>query len=287
MIDETARKIRDMQTHSSSAVAVAAAEALRELIDREYSSVDQFLRDTEYNSSRLRQANPSHASLQNTQHSLVRRVRDAEPSDLDEARSALSTAIDVAIEEVNQAATGAASNALSLLNDGDVLLTHDFSSTVLSAIEQGHEAGMSFDIYVTEARPRFLGRRMARQVSAIPGMDVTLIIDSAAGHFLQSCDRVLIGMSCIVGEQLYNRVGTFMLCAAAKERGVPVTVVGAQTKITGTGFTFENDFRSSVEVMREPTEAFAIDNPSYDATPLTMVDQIVTDEGITEPTESG
>ena len=66
MIDETAEEIADMQTHSSSVVAVKAARALRELTDREFPSVDEYLRSLERNSNALRRANPSHASLHNT-----------------------------------------------------------------------------------------------------------------------------------------------------------------------------------------------------------------------------
>lgn len=283
MIDETAREIRDMRTHSSSAVAIAAAEALRELPERGHPSIDEFMRDLEYNSTRLRQANPSHASLQNTQRAILNRVRDDDPEDLAAAGDALAGAIDAVIDRVNSAKVDAAANALELLSDGDVVLTHDFSSTVLSTARQASDVGMALDVFVTEARPQFLGRRMARQLSAIPSIDVTLIVDSAAGHYLAECDRVLIGMSCIVRETLYNRVGTFSISASAGYRDVPVTVVGAGTKVIDEGFAFENDFRSSVEVMREPADAFTIENPAYDATPLSMVDSIATDEGIERP----
>lgn len=283
MIDEVTREIRNMQTHSSSAVAIAAANALRELTDRDHPSIDEFMRDLEYNSTSLRQANPSHASLQNTQRAIVERVREADPDDLATATDALSTAIDDVIDRVDRAKVEAARNTLELLEDGDALLTHDFSSTVLSVARQASETGMDIDAFVTEARPRFLGRRMARQLSAIPRVEVTMIVDSAAGHFLAECDRVVIGMSCIVGDTLYNRIGTYSIGASAAQRDVPVTVVGAGTKVIDEGFAFENDYRAAVEVMREPTDAFSIRNPAYDATPLSLIDSVVTDEGIHHP----
>lgn len=283
MIDAAARKIRDMQTHSSSAVAIAAAEALRELCDRNYPAVDEFLRDLEYNSTRLRQANPSHASLQTTQRDLLTHVESADPADVPAAKAALTEGIDQVVERVEAAKSTAAGNALELLDDGDVLLTHDFSSTVLSTARQANDAGLSLEVFTMESRPRYLGRRMARRLADLDDVAVTLIVDNAAAHFMESCDRVLIGMSCIVGERLFNRVGTFGLSTAAAHLDVPVTVVGAGTKIAEDGFAFENDFRSSVEVMREPTDDFEISNPAYDATPLSLIDSIVTDRGIQHP----
>jgi hypothetical protein len=71
MIDETAEEIREMQTHSSSVVAVKAAEALRSLFDNEFGSVEEYLRSLDANSSALRGANPSHASLWSTQNEIV------------------------------------------------------------------------------------------------------------------------------------------------------------------------------------------------------------------------
>lgn len=41
MIDETAEEIAAMQTHSSSVVAVKAAQSLRDLFDREFPTVDK------------------------------------------------------------------------------------------------------------------------------------------------------------------------------------------------------------------------------------------------------
>jgi translation initiation factor eIF-2B subunit delta len=32
--------------------------------------------------------------------------------------------------------------------------------------------------------------------------------------------------------------------------------------------------------MREPAEGFWIENPAYDATPLRLVDSVITDEGM-------
>jgi translation initiation factor 2B subunit (eIF-2B alpha/beta/delta family) len=61
---------------------------------------------------------------------------------------------------------------------------------------------------------------------------------------------------------------------------VPVTVVGSAAKIVEGGFAFENEDRAASEVMLEPAEGFAIENPAYDATPTRLLDAVVTDEGI-------
>jgi translation initiation factor eIF-2B subunit delta len=280
MIDETVEEIREMQTHSSSVVAIKAAEALRELLDREFATVEGYVRSLERNSSALRRAQSSHASLYNTQQEIVDRVQSVEHGTVEAAKAETEQAIEAVVKAVETDKHDAAAQAVDLLPDGATVLTHDYSSTVVEAIELAAREGHHLEVHVTEARPRYLGRRTARTLAAIDRVDTTLIVDGAAGHYLDDCDRVALGMSSIVDDTLYNRVGTFPIAATAAELAVPVSVVGASEKIIEDGFVFENEFRSPSEVMREPAEGFSIANPAYDATPTHLLDSIVTEDGI-------
>jgi translation initiation factor eIF-2B subunit delta len=286
MIDETAEEIADMQTHSSSVVAVKAARALLEVTDREFPTVDQFIRALDRNSSALKRANPSHASLHTTQQTILDRIQTAEFDSVAAAQKQTETVIREVIEGVETSKRRAANNAADLLSDGETILTHDYSTSVLAALARAIEDGASVTVYVTEARPRFLGRRMARRLADFETVETHLIIDSAHGHYLADCDRVMTGMDCIVDERLYTRIGTYPIASTAADADVPVTTVGSAAKIVEGGFSFENDHRVASEVMREPAEGFQIDNPAYDATPLRLIDSVVTDEGVRTPDAS-
>ncbi len=266
-----------MQTHSSSVVAVKAARALASLTERDVATVEEFVRDLERNSSALRRANPSHASLHTTQRDIVSTVTDADPDTVEEAKTLTREAAERVVEQVETAKHRAAERGAALLEDGTTVLTHDYSSTVLEAIELAVQDGVHLTVYVTEARPRYLGRKTARTLAELDRVDPHLLVDSAVGCVLPECDRVVIGMDCIVGDSLYNRVGTFPIAAVANELDVPVTVVGSRAKLIESGFVFENEVRSPSEVMREPAEGFRIENPAYDATPMHLVDGVVTD----------
>jgi len=89
-------------------------------------------------------------------------------------------------------------------------------------------------------------------------------------------------MDCVVDDVCTNRVGTYPIAATANDQGVPVSVVGSAAKLIEGGFAFENEFRSTAEVMREPADNFTIDNPAYDATPMRLVDSVITDESLVE-----
>lgn len=285
MIDETAAEIAGMQTHSSSIVAVKAARALLALSDREFPTVDAYLQALERNSNALRRANPSHASLHTTQREVVERVTDAGASTVEAAQAETEAAVDAVVERVETGKRRAAAAAAARLSDGETLLTHDYSTTVLAALEQAVADGATFTVYVTEARPRFMGRKMARQLAAFDEIETHLIVDSAHGNYLPACDRVLVGITCLVEEVLYNRVGTYPIAATATQQGVPVAALGSSAKLVDGGFSFENDYRVASEVMREPAEGFAIENPAYDATPTDLLDSIVTDDGVVDPTD--
>ena len=283
MIDETAEEIADMQTHSSSVVAVKAARALRELTDREFPTVAEYTRTLERNSDALRRANRSHASLHNTQREIVETVRNADPETVEQAQAATVEAIGDVVETVEHGKRRAAEAATELLSDAETLLTHDYSTTVLSAIAGAVDDGTDLTVYVTEARPRYLGRKMARRLAEFEAIETKLVVDSAAGHVLPEVDRVLTGMTCIVDGRLYNRVGTYPIAATAADLDVPVHVVGSSAKIVDEGFAFENEFRPASEVMREPAEGFGIENPTYDATPTRLLESVVTDDGTVDP----
>ncbi|WP_224268774.1 translation initiation factor eIF-2B [Haloprofundus salinisoli] len=277
MIDETVEEIREMQTHSSSVVAVKATRALSELLDREFATLEEYERDLERNAGALRRANPSHASLYNAMREVTESVT-GETDTVDEAKTRTRETIERVVEDIERGKRRAAETAAKTFEDGETFLTHDYSSTVLEALETAVRGGIELTAYTTEARPRYLGRKTARTLGAMDRVDAHLIVDGASGYVLDECDRVIIGMDCIVDDVLYNRVGTFPMVAAANEVGVPVTIIGSGAKIIEDGFRFENEFRSPAEVMLEPAEGFTIDNPAYDATPMSLIDEVITDE---------
>ncbi len=277
-IDETVEEIRRMETHSSSVVAVKAARALTELVEREFTGLDEYEGALERNSGALRRANPSHASLFTTQREVVDTVV-GQADDLATARRLTEEAVERVVDRVDNGKERAAANAAETFDDGEVILTHDYSSTLLGAIERAAPE-RELTVYVTEARPRYLGRKLARRLAETAGVEVHLGVDGASGYLLEETgvDRAIVGMDCIVRGTLYNRVGTFPLAAAAAAVGVPLHVVGSSTKVIEEGFVFENEFRPPAEVSLEPLEDVAVENPAYDATPTRLVDTVVTGE---------
>ncbi len=280
MIDATVDEIEDMQTHSSSEVALKAVDALRAMTEGEYATVDEYLRSLQRNCRALRLANRSHATLYTTMEAVSDTVVEAEPADIGQAKQMTLEAIDAEHQRILSEKSKAAAQASDLLEPGGSYLTLDFSSTLFEAIElAATPEDAPITVYTLESRPRWLGRKMARRLTQVEGVDTHLIIDNASGHMLDRCDRVIVGMTCIVGDTLYNRVGTYPLAATADHAGVPMHAVGARSKVIDDTFIFENEERPASEVSLEPIDGIIIENPAYDATPVSLLTSVVTDEG--------
>ena len=280
MIDETVEQIEDMRTHSSSEVAITAIEALRNVPEGEHATVEEYIRSLTRNCRTLRHADPSHASLYPSTTAVETSVTAAEPDTLEAARAATLDAIETELSRITQAKERAAEAAKTVIEPGGTYLTIDYSTTLLETFTRADlDSDAPTTVYAMEARPRLLGRKMARALADMPGVDARLIVDSAAASVIPDCDAVLVGMTCVVDDTLYNRVGTYPMALAATDNDVPVYAVGADAKVVDDAFIFSSEERPASEVSLEPFDDITIENYAYDATPVNRLTAVITDEG--------
>ncbi|HMB49295.1 MAG TPA: translation initiation factor eIF-2B, partial [Natronoarchaeum rubrum] len=123
MINETVAEIEEMQTSSSSTVAIKATRALESLLDRDFATVEEFERDIDRNVSALRRANPSHASLQNAMLEVKDAVTTRDYDDIEDAKRDAQEVIDGVVEGIEKGKRRAAANAVDLFEDGMAIMT--------------------------------------------------------------------------------------------------------------------------------------------------------------------
>ena len=78
---------------------------------------------------------------------------------------------DEAQEKINK-------NVLKLIKNNDVIFTHCHSTNVVNALIYSKRKGKKFEVYNTETRPLFQGRKTAKELSKA-GIKVTMFVDSA------------------------------------------------------------------------------------------------------------
>lgn len=79
---------------------------------------------------------------------------------------------------INETAERAVLNGLGLIHDGDIVMTHCHSGSVVNTIILHKKKGLNFKVYNTETRPLFQGRKTSKALVEA-GIDTTMITDSS------------------------------------------------------------------------------------------------------------
>ncbi|MEM3086239.1 MAG: s-methyl-5-thioribose-1-phosphate isomerase [Halobacteria archaeon] len=210
--------------------------------------------------------------------------------------AALAEANRIADEDV---ARNRAMGALGakLLRDGDTVMTHcnagrlatvDYG-TALGVLRAAKEAGRHLKVVACETRPLNQGARLTTYELLEDGFDVTLITDSMAGAVLRSgrIARVIVGADRITRDAVFNKIGTYGLACLAKTHKVPFTVAAPLTtfdlELRARDVPVEERDRSELLWLgskKNAPDEVRVFNPAFDATPLKLVDSIVTEKGI-------
>lgn len=192
---------------------------------------------------------------------------------------------------------------LSLLKDGDGILTHcnagplatSVYGTGLGPLMLGREQGMNFHVYSDETRPLLQGARLTSYELQKAGIDVTLICDNMASLVMKNgwiqaclvgCDRVAMN------GDVANKIGTSGVAILAKYYGIPFYVLGPVSTIDrtcSTGADIPIELRKPEEIKEmfyeKPMALSEVKcyNPAFDVTDHELITAIITDRGICRP----
>ena len=192
---------------------------------------------------------------------------------------------------------------LSLLKDGDTILTHCNAGplatsrygTAIGPILLGHEKGMQFHVYADETRPLLQGARLTSYELAKAGIDVTLICDNMASLVMKQgkINAVFVGCDRIAANgDFANKIGTSAVAILARYYGIPFYTLGPSSTIdfnTASGDDIEIELRNEDEIKsmwyKEPMALDEVKcyNPSFDVTDHSLLTAIVTEKGIVYP----
>ncbi len=192
---------------------------------------------------------------------------------------------------------------LSLLHDGDGILTHCNAGalattrygTALGPMLLGKERGYTFHVYSDETRPLLQGARLTAYEMVKAGIDETVICDNMASLVMKQgkINAVLVGCDRIAANgDFANKIGTSGVAILAKHYGIPFYVLGPTSTIDvscpdGDHITIEErdgeEIRSLFyEKPMAPGEA-KFYNPAFDVTDHELITAIITDRGILRP----
>lgn len=189
---------------------------------------------------------------------------------------------------------------LSLLHDGDGVLTHCNAGalatsrlgTGLGPLLLGAERGYGFRAYVDETRPLLQGARLTAFELKNAGVETNLICDNMAAHFMSKgeIDAVLVGCDRVAANgDTANKIGTYGAAVLAKHFGIPFYVCCPMSTIdvscaSGADITVEERGGDEIAELffkkRVAPEGVVCRNPAFDVTPSELITAIITSRGI-------
>jgi methylthioribose-1-phosphate isomerase len=188
-----------------------------------------------------------------------------------------------------------------LLRDGSTVLTHCNAGalataghgTALGVIRSAVAAGKRLRVFADETRPFLQGARLTAWELLQDGIDVTLISDNMAGHFMQQgeIDAVIVGADRVASNgDVANKIGTYMVAVLARQHGIPFYVAAPLSTIDASiasGQDIVIEERGASEVtgfggVRWAPEGVRVRNPAFDVTPAEFISALVTERGVVE-----
>jgi len=186
------------------------------------------------------------------------------------------------------------------IQTNSTILTHGCSRVVLAllahASRQHHK---NFNVVVLEGRPDASGVKMATLIREHVGVPVKIMLDSASGHAVESCDMVICGAEGVVENGgVINKIGTYPLSVLAKCHGKPVYVAAESYKFARLFPLNNGDLErdknqaipsfvdapgSDVKIMEIPSDGVEVDCPPCDYTPAQFITLLFTDLGVLTP----
>lgn len=172
-----------------------------------------------------------------------------------------------------------------LIKNKDIIFTHCYSTNVSKALIHAHKKGKKFEIYVTETRPLFQGRKTARELRK-SGIKVTMFVDSAMGSVLskgkesglKKVSSVFIGADALLKNGIINKIGSELVAHLAKEEKIPVYIIADSWKFTNEKVPIEQ--RTLNEVWDRAPKNIKIKNPAFEFVPKKYIRAIVSELGV-------
>ena len=300
---DTAMAIRDMVVRGAPAIGVTAAYAIVLAARQAYARYrENWLAHMEEDLETLAQSRPTAVNLF-WAIDVMREHCNAIPQGQDPEARLLKAATRIHEEDIaanrRMGELGAA-----LIQGGRDVLTHCNTGslatggygTALGVIRSAYAAGHIQTVFADETRPWLQGARLTAWELVQDEIPVCLLCEGAAASLMREgrVSWAIVGADRIAANgDAANKIGTYALAVAARHHGVKFMVVAPTTTIdmqAADGDAIPIEQRSPDEVLELGGQRVAARgaqawNPSFDVTPASLIDAIVTEKGVvTEPT---
>ncbi|MFH1608144.1 MAG: hypothetical protein ABIA78_03345 [archaeon] len=179
-------------------------------------------------------------------------------------------------EEINNA-------VFRLIKNNDVIFTHCHSTNVVNALIYAKKKKKKFEVYNTETRPLFQGRKTARELRKAK-IKVTMFVDSAVGVALskeqgtKNVNKVFLGADALTKKGIINKIGSEVIARIARQEKIPVYIIADSWKFTQNKVPREQ--RKLNEIWDNAPKGIKIKNPAFEFVKKKSITGIVTEYGV-------
>ena len=278
--------IRDNKTDGASELARQAAGVLKTAAERsQTTTTEEFILEQGEIGRRLTSTRPAMAPIYNIIGRVLNVIdRKTKTMELEGIKELIISRAEKAIDDSLKAVDQIARYGSRLVDDGDCIMTHSYSSTVSTALKAISGKHQDIEVIVTRSGPGRTGERTARELGDI-GIELMFIDDTAVSVYLTAVNKVMVGADRICADgNIVNGAGTYQLALASERAGVPFYVLCETLKFDSRLKSDEVDLEE-----KEPDEVadpanlppeVRVRNPYFDITPLELITSVITENGM-------
>jgi len=173
-----------------------------------------------------------------------------------------------------------AQEAASLVNDGDVILTHCNVSGLMPLIGQfSREQKKKISFYVTETRPYLQGARLSSWELNQQNFPVTIITDNMVAQVMAEgkINKVIVGADNLAQNgDIANKIGTYQIAILAQHFKIPFYVLCPPRSNAKNGSEIKIEIRPDKELLNFQGRCIAPKGvkayyPAFDVTPKELI----------------
>jgi ribose 1,5-bisphosphate isomerase len=281
-VSKIIRDIKVLKIQSAYGIAHAGIESLKIAISSSKAKDRKdFLEEIKNIAQKIKTTRPTEIELGSILNLVLFKISDNEIEDIERLKDFALSVCDKQIAETEVAMQRLIENGAKQIHNGDRILTHCHSRTVVGIFREAKKQGRDFTVFVTETRPLKQGLITAKDLLESK-IKIVYGVDSDMGYLMKKCTKVLVGCDAILPDgSIVNKIGTLPMAIVAKAFGKPFIVAGLTSKLTGK-VEIEDRDPHEVEDPRKLKGAKVI-NPAFDVTPGDYVDFIITEKGTVKP----
>jgi len=172
-----------------------------------------------------------------------------------------------------------------LISKGDKIFTHCHSTNVVNSLVYSKKHGKKFEVYNTETRPLFQGRKTSielkkAKIKTITFIDAASLIAIKKGNNKDKiyATKIFLGADALLKEGVINKIGSGMIAKIAKGEKVPVYIIADSWKFTKKKVPIEQ--RKLNEIWNNAPRDVIIKNPAFEFIPKKDITAIISEKGI-------